>query len=88
MQFVAFADDLAVIVEARTAEVLESNTAFAVQQITGKLQQMGIKVSRKKTEMVILAGGRRLTDMRIQDDDGIIKSSEKQNILEYTSIET
>lgn len=64
VELVAYADDLAIIVKAKTKEFLEECTQYAVEMVINKLEQMGLKVAAAKTESVALAGERKISEMK------------------------
>lgn len=60
MTAVAYADDLAIVITAKMADLLEGRATYAINDIQCHLNDMGIKWAPGKTEMVLLSGRRRL----------------------------
>lgn len=81
VELVAYADDLAVVVRAKTGVQLEEATQFAVQRVMGKLEEMGLTVARQKTEMVLLAGRRKVREMQITLGGEVVRSLEAVKYL-------
>ena len=77
----AFADDTAIIIKAKTKAELEDKAQHAVIQVTEELKNMGLKIAPAKTEMVILAGRRKLTSMTIDIQGATISSQEHLKYL-------
>lgn len=61
----AYADDLALVVKAKTREQLEDKASYAVQSITSELTSMGLKIAAQKTEIVLLQGRRLVKSIKI-----------------------
>ena len=79
---VAFADDLAVVVTAKDIESLRARAVATVRKLTAKLQNLGLELATEKTEMVILAGRRKLKELEIVldrdgDEENVVIRSKK-----------
>ncbi|XP_066244836.1 uncharacterized protein [Euwallacea similis] len=66
VSLIAYADDLAVIVRAGDQRSLEEKTKFAVKEVVDKIEFMGLSVARRKTEMVVIAGRRKIREMSVR----------------------
>lgn len=66
---VAYADDLAAIVTAKTKGALEDLAQLAANKIAEAMEDLGIKLAAKKTEMLIMAGSRKVSNMDITIGD-------------------
>lgn len=73
---IAYADDLAIVVTGRTAEQLEDKAQYAVNSVLHKLRDMGITTATQKTEMVLLAGRRKITQMKIKIQEDELNTSQ------------
>lgn len=80
---VAYADDLAVVVRSDSAAELECRSEFAVSEVVEKLGHMGLCVAQSKTELVLLAGRRKILNMQINIESCIIQS---KNLVKYLGI--
>lgn len=76
VQLIAYADDLAVVVTGRTLEQLEDKAQYAVENVIHKLQRMGVTTATEKTEMVLLAGRRKIPQMSIKIENNEVISSQ------------
>lgn len=65
VETIAYADDLAVIVTAKTKEELEERTERAVRKVQRKLKDMGISLATKKTELLVLSGRQKIKELSI-----------------------
>lgn len=80
---VAYADDLAVVVKSRSAAELEFMSEFAVGEVVERLGHMGLCVAKTKTELVLLAGRRKISNMQINVENSVIES---KNMVKYLGI--
>lgn len=63
---IANADDLAVLITAPTITIFEENIQTAALTITNKLDRMDIHLAPEKSELVVLVGHRKTTNLNIQ----------------------
>lgn len=82
-QFIAYADDLAIITTAKTGTLLEANTKLAVIETTNVLHNLGLEVAVQKTELLLLNGRRTLKEMTITIDDTTITS---KSVIKYMGL--
>ena len=77
----AYADDVALVVEGRTAEEIKDKAEYCVEQIIEKLKKMGLRLAEQKTEVVILEGRRKLQEISIKVGTAEIKSCQSAKYL-------
>lgn len=65
VEFIAYNDDLAVLVKGYNKEVLENKSTRMMVRIMAELESMGLKVAVRKTEVVLLQAKRRIKDICI-----------------------
>ena len=53
-ELVAYADDLAIIITAKTKELLEATANLAIQNIIAEIRNLGLSIEVTKTEAVLL----------------------------------
>lgn len=81
VELIAYADDLAVLVRAKTRTDLEDKTTYNVTEIIQELKKMELCIESTKTEMVIMEGRRTVLNMEICIEGVIIKSAEYAKYL-------
>lgn len=74
---VAYADDLAIIVGAKSKSQLEDLAQLATNMVVAKLEEMGIKLATKKTEMVLLYGDKKINNLEIVVAGSIIRKTKE-----------
>lgn len=80
---VTYAEDLAILTTAKTRDILENRTALAVIETKKVLYDLNIQIAVNKTELILLNGRRKITNLIINIDDPIIYS---KNALKYMGI--
>lgn len=83
VKLVAYADDLAVVVHAKTTEILQNMADYAIIKISEKLREMNINLAPHKTEVVILEGRRKFKEITLNILGNNIRS---QPHLKYMGI--
>lgn len=76
VEAVAYADDIAVLVKAKTVHELREKSTFAMKNVLSQLSKMGLRVAPEKTEVLIVAGRRTLRFVEIPIDEVMIASTE------------
>lgn len=76
-----FADNIGIVVTARTEDELRQNISVAVESVIVWLTDNELKIAPEKTEAVILAGRRTLLTMDIQVQNCKIRTSESIKYL-------
>lgn len=71
ISMIAFADDLALVVVGKDAETIRERAREAIERVRGKLDDLGLALAEQKTEVVILAGRRRLTEITIRTGEHV-----------------
>jgi hypothetical protein len=66
LRLIAFADDLAVLVTAKTEQELMSLANYALERVVGWMEEIGLKLAVQKTEAVLLVGKRRPGNVKFQ----------------------
>jgi hypothetical protein len=66
LRLIAFADDLAVLVTAKTEQELMSLANYALERVVGWMEETGLKLAVQKTEAVLLVGKRRPGNVKFQ----------------------
>ncbi|KAH1006087.1 hypothetical protein HUJ05_006856 [Dendroctonus ponderosae] len=66
VESIAYADDLGIIIGAKNTEILKRKVGYAVSKVTETLDSMGIKVAVEKTESVLLAAPRKITNIVLE----------------------
>lgn len=69
---VAYADDLALVVEAKMPTILEARAQAACSTVKTAMEDIGVNLAPKKTEMVLLAGARRIGQLRVNIEDMLV----------------
>lgn len=78
-----YADDTAIVVKAKTEDLLTVNTNIALGRLQRAINKKQLQVEKTKTEAVILYGARSLKSLRFEIDDVII---ETRNSLKYLGV--
>ncbi|KAL1448331.1 hypothetical protein WDU94_014008 [Cyamophila willieti] len=78
---VAYADDLAIVVTARTKEQLQSDTNIALEIIGNWMREKGLELAVDKSEAIYLVGRKRCPPIRIELDNKCIDIAEKLKYL-------
>lgn len=73
---IGFADDTAIIVEAKTKELLETHTNTALCRIENILEKKQLQLAPEKTEAIVLYGGRKLKEITLEVGRTAIQSKE------------
>lgn len=81
VELVGYADDLAVMVSGKTSEIIKDKAEYSIVQISKMLKEKGLQLTEQKTEVVILEGRRRLTNIEITVGKNTIKSSDSDKYL-------
>lgn len=69
VELVAYADDLAVIVKDKAESYLREKLTHVAAVIGKRLEEMGLEMAKEKTELVILAGDRKMKKIEIDVDE-------------------
>lgn len=72
----AYADDIAVVVRAKTKLELEDKTNEAVRRIKSSLDKKKLLLAPEKKQVIVLRGRRKLTNIKICIDNVTIESSD------------
>lgn len=83
VSLIAYADDLAVVVVAKTKDALELAAEHALHNVKERLSSKGLKLAPEKTEMVLLVGGRKTKNISVNLEGEVIQS---QNTLKYLGV--
>ncbi|KAH1021334.1 hypothetical protein HUJ04_010863 [Dendroctonus ponderosae] len=81
VHLVAYADDLAVIVTAKTKETIIAKSNRATGIIMDKLKNMGIELATHKTEAILLACPRKVKDVTFEIGSNTITTSKYAKYL-------
>lgn len=81
VELIAYADDLAVVVTAKSGEALERKAGYNVNKIIERIGEMGLKVAKTKTEMVLIEGRRKVTKCEIQLGETMVTSVRSMKYL-------
>lgn len=73
-RLVSYADDLAVLVMAKTKELLAATTELAICQVLSKLQLVHLSVATEKTEAVLLVSSRSCRDITFAVGEQLVKT--------------
>ncbi|KAL1487808.1 hypothetical protein ABEB36_015563 [Hypothenemus hampei] len=71
---IAYADDLAIIVSAKTKDKLREIAQTAVSRMARELEGMQLKIAPQKTEIVLLSGRRKVIEMDLTVGNTLITS--------------
>lgn len=74
VELVAYADDLAVIVKDKAESYLREKLTHVAAVIGKRREEMGLEMAKEKTELVILAGDRKMKKQEIDVDELTISS--------------
>lgn len=80
---IAYADDLAIVAQAKTKTMLEAVASLAVEKVANTLIEMELEMAPQKTEMLIIAGRRKLNNISIPIENTIIIN---QSVLKYMGV--
>lgn len=83
VDLVAYADDLAVVVRAMDPENLKQRSEHAIRQLNWKLEEMEIRLAPEKTEIVILVGRRKFSNIKLNIGGTIV---ENKKTVKYMGI--
>ena len=72
---VGYADDVAILIEGRTEDEVRDKAEYAVEQARSKLVQIGLALAEEKTEVVILEGRRKFTNIQIRVGNTLVSST-------------
>ena len=75
VELVAYADDLAVIVTARTGEEVTSRANLVLERIRVEMEQLGLQIVPEKTEAVLLCTRRNTQTLRLRVADTDFETS-------------
>lgn len=78
---VGYADDLALVVASSTEQLLTNKANRALSQISDWMQSHGLQVAPEKTEAIVMAGRRVLSDIRFRVNGVEIATSKKLKYL-------
>lgn len=59
IQIVAYADDLAVVISGRNSQILDERATYILTEIRVKLGEMGLDLTKQRTEATELRGWQR-----------------------------
>ena len=75
-ELVAYADDLAIIITAKTKDLLEATANLAIQNIIAEIRNLGLSIEVTKTEAVLLTQGRGVREASVNVENFTIETSE------------
>ncbi|KAL1447845.1 hypothetical protein WDU94_014022 [Cyamophila willieti] len=81
---IGYADDTAILSEAKSADNLKRKTNIALEQITKAIKERDLTIAAQKTEAVILYGGRKLKSLSIVVENEVIHTKEHLKYLGVT----
>lgn len=81
---VAFADDLAIVTEGKSMEEIKYKAEETINIVKEKMKEMGLSIAEQKTEIVILAGRRKLREIEIEVSPD--KSVREINAAKYLGV--
>ena len=71
---VGYADDLAVLVTGKRREEIQMKADIALAEVIKWIESKGLRVAPHKTEVVVLAGRRKVKEIQVRVKENIIKS--------------
>ena len=71
---IGYADDLALVAVAKTVNILRHNVNTAVVRVIDHLKKIDLQIAPEKTEVVVLAGRRKLLEIDVQVEEEVVKS--------------
>lgn len=81
---IGYADDTAILSEAKTKEMLQRKTNLALARIIQSIKDRDLEIAPQKTEAVIVYGGRRLKTIEIEIEGDTVRSKESLIYLGVT----
>lgn len=72
IKLVAYADDLAVVVWARDATLLEETASYTLSKVSRQLSLMGLELAKHKTEATILRGWQKCRNVKINIENSVL----------------
>lgn len=78
---VAYADDLALVVEGSSEEDIPQRTSRAIARVVAWMKKKGLAIAPEKTETVVLVGRRTVRQVSFQVLDKLVKTAESVNFL-------
>lgn len=78
---IAYADDLALVVEGRSEEDIGQRTTMAIERIVAWMSTRGLTVAPEKTEAVVLVGRRKVRQVTFKIRDETVTTAESVNYL-------
>lgn len=81
VELIGYADDLAVVVTARTSEEIIRGANRALASISQWLSSKQLKLAAQKTEAVLLVGGRRVPSVQVEVEGTMIETKEALKYL-------
>ena len=79
---VAFADDLAVVVCAKSELEMQENAKDTFQLVKKELDKMDLTLNLEKTDAVLLSARRKLLELEIKISENFHFKTQKKNILD------
>lgn len=81
VNLIGFADDLAVVITAKTAEQLTDIANRTMRSIMGWMRENQLEVASEKTEAIVLVGRRKVREIRFNMNGTEVKTVEKAKYL-------
>ncbi|KAI5723445.1 hypothetical protein M8J76_006122 [Diaphorina citri] len=78
---IGYADDTAIITEAKTVEDLKWITNMAISRITEAIKERDLTIAAQKTEAVLLYGGRKIKSVTVKVENEEIQTKEHLKYL-------